>query len=159
MNPQIPNDFPGSAAEAPGTRPPGPLLEESDSQGSASRVGAMPCCGGAATEWRPLNRKQRIARLLVGLGFLLWAISQPWSSVASILVVALLAWFGVSHVLAAAMAYPGCPELGAVASLLLRRSLKIACGPWQWFDKCLGLTSKDEDATASEANHRSPTHP
>ena len=53
----------------------------------------------------------------------------------------ILGWFGVTHVLAALVAYPGCPELGAVPSLLLRRDVKLGCGPWRWLDARLHLTA------------------
>jgi hypothetical protein len=47
-------------------------------------------------------------------------------------------WVGASHILAAVMAYPGCPELGAVPSLLLGRWVKIGCAPWRWLDARFG---------------------
>lgn len=104
-----------------------------------------PCCGSTETEWRPLNRRQRTARFIVGAGLLSLAFLLPWSpavSVAGIVTAAILGWFGVTHVLAALMAYPGCPELGAVPSLLLRRDVKIGCGPWRWLDARLRLTAE-----------------
>jgi hypothetical protein len=104
-----------------------------------------PCCGGTATQARPLNRRQRAARFIVGAGLLLVELTLPWSpaaSAATIITAAILGWFGVTHVLAALMAYPGCPELGAVPSLLLRRNLKIGCGPWHWLDARLHLTAE-----------------
>jgi hypothetical protein len=105
----------------------------------------MPCCGDEAPDWRPLNRRQRIGRFIVGIVLLGLALLLPWSPAASIFAIAtaaILGWFGVTHILAAIMAYPGCPELGAVPSLVLRRHVKIGCGPWRWLDARLGLTSK-----------------
>jgi hypothetical protein len=103
------------------------------------------CCGTeTGTDWRPLSRRQRMARFIVGAGLLLVAFLLAWfaaTSAATIVTAAILVWFGVTHVLAALIAYPGCPELGAVPSLLLRRDVKIGCDPWQWFDARLRSTA------------------
>lgn len=48
---------------------------------------------------------------------------------------AVVLWFGFSHVLAGAMNYPGCPELGAVVSLLARRRIWTGCGLWCSIDR------------------------
>jgi hypothetical protein len=105
----------------------------------------MLCCADEACDWRALNRRQRTARFIVGAGLLLLIVLLPWSSALSatgIATAAILGWFGVTHVLAALMAYPGCPELGAVPSLLLGRDVKISCGPWRWLDARLRLTAE-----------------
>jgi len=104
-----------------------------------------PCCRDEAADWRPLNRRQRTARFSVGIALLLLDFLLPWSSALSITGIAtaaVLGWFGGTHVLAALMAYPGCPELGAVPSLLLGRDVKIGCGPWRWLDARLRLTAE-----------------
>jgi hypothetical protein len=72
------------------------------------------CCGDGNGEWLPLNRAQRWARLIAGLVLLNVAVVLPWSAVGSIVLALVLGWVGASHVVAAATAYPGCPELGAV---------------------------------------------
>jgi hypothetical protein len=36
-------------------------------------------------------------------------------------------WFAASFLVAAATRYPGCPELGAIPSLLLRRRIETRC--------------------------------
>ena len=103
------------------------------------------CCSKEAGDWRPLNRRQRTVRFIVGAGLLLLDLLLPWSqplSIAEIATAAIIGWFGVTHVLAALMAYPGCPELGSVPSLLLRRDLKIGCGPWRWLDARLHLVAQ-----------------
>jgi hypothetical protein len=92
------------------------------------------CCRNKGAEWNALNRGQRSARLLAGLGMLMIAAALPWSAVGWIMLALAFGWFGATHVVAAATAYPGCPELGAVPSLLLRRSVKIGCVPWRWLD-------------------------
>jgi hypothetical protein len=105
----------------------------------------MPCCSDQAGNWRRLNRRQRTARFIVGAGLLLLDFLLPWShalSITGIATAAIIGWFGVTHVLAALMAYPGCPELGAIPSLLLRRDVKIGCGPWRWLDARLRLVAE-----------------
>src|SRR5262249_39582151 len=104
------------------------------------------CCSDEAGDWLPLNRRQRAARFIVGTALLLLAFLLPWShepSVAGIATAVIIGWFGVTHVLAALMAYPGCPELGAVPSLFLGRNVKIGCGPWRWLDARLRLVAEE----------------
>lgn len=43
----------------------------------------------------------------------------------------------MTHVLAAVTGYAGCPELGAVPSLVLRRPVATWCRPWDWADRRL----------------------
>ena len=103
------------------------------------------CCSDEAGDWRPLNRRQRTARFIFGAGLLSLDFLLLWShplSVTAIAAAAIIGWFGVTHVLAALMAYPCCPELGAVPSLLLRRVVKIGCGPWRRLDARLRLTAE-----------------
>ncbi len=100
------------------------------------------CCGDGSAEWRPSNAAQRGARLIVGIALLLLALALPWLPVGWIILAVIAGWLGATHVLAAAMAYPGCPELGAVPSLLLRRWVKVGCTPWRWLDAWLRLTTE-----------------
>ena len=105
----------------------------------------MVCGCDEAGDCRPLNRRQRAARFIVGAALLLLDFLLPWShelSVTGIATAAIIGWFGVTHVLAALTAYPGCPELGAVPSLLLGRDVKIGCGPWRWLDARLRLVAE-----------------
>ena len=55
------------------------------------------------------------------------------------LVAAGAGWFGLSHLVAAGTGYPGCPELGAIPSLLARREVRVGCVPWRIVDNRLGL--------------------
>ncbi|HWZ74829.1 MAG TPA: hypothetical protein VN326_25510 [Casimicrobiaceae bacterium] len=48
-------------------------------------------------------------------------------------------WFGVSNLVAGWIAYPDCPELGAIASLVSRRYIRTRCGPWARLDQWLEL--------------------
>ena len=99
------------------------------------------CCGNDSTGWRSLNRRQRRARLIVGIALLSLALALPWSATGWIALAVIVTWLGATHVLAAAMAYPGCPELGAVPSLLLGRWVRIGCTPWRWLDARLRLAA------------------
>lgn len=46
-------------------------------------------------------------------------------------------WLGVSHLVAAASSYRGCPEIGAIPSLVLRRRVITTCKPWERLDQRL----------------------
>jgi|SRR6516225_2387088 hypothetical protein len=105
------------------------------------KEGRLLCCRDASVERQTLNPRQRRARLITGVIFLGVAAALPWSSGWTVLAI-ILGWIGATHILAAAMGYPGCPELGAVPSLLLRRSVKVGCVPWRWLDGRLRLTLK-----------------
>jgi hypothetical protein len=48
-------------------------------------------------------------------------------------------WFGATHILAAATAFSGCPELRAAPSFVLRRDVATERGPWDWLDERLHL--------------------
>jgi hypothetical protein len=100
------------------------------------------CCSDDSADWRPLNAGQRRARLIVGVALLLLALAPPWSAPGWIALAAIAGWVGATHVLAAAMSYPGCPELGAAPSLLLGRWVRIGCTPWRWLDAKLRLTAE-----------------
>jgi hypothetical protein len=101
------------------------------------------CCHHNQADWRPLNAAQRRARLIAGVVLLLLALAPLGSGAGWIALAVIAGWFGATHVLAAAMAYPGCPELGAVPSLLLGRWVRIGCTPWRWLDARLRLTGSD----------------
>ena len=100
------------------------------------------CCGEDSAGWRPLNARQRRARLIAGVALLALALAPPWSAAGWIALAVIAGWLGATHVLAAAMAYPGCPELGALPSLLLGRWVKIGCTPWRWWDARFRLTAE-----------------
>jgi hypothetical protein len=109
-------------------------------------------CGCAQAEGRaqdrPLGRKQRAARAGVGVGTLAVAgltrslsrralarVGAP-PSLAWVLAAA-PAWFGASHLVAAATSYRGCPEIGAIPSFVLGREVRTTCPPWDELDQRL----------------------
>lgn len=70
--------------------------------------------------------------LLAGFGvpgFIVWALAIP------------SLWLGVSHLVAAATAYRGCPEIGAIPSLLLGRKAVTQCTPWERLDRRIGTSA------------------
>lgn len=100
------------------------------------------CCRDDSGEWQSLNGGQRWARLFVGIILLIVALALPLSAVGWVALAVITGWVGTTHVLEAAMAYPGCPELGAAPSLLIGRWVRIGCGPWRWLDAKLRLNKE-----------------
>jgi hypothetical protein len=95
------------------------------------------CClssdsSDAVKESRPLGLRSRGVRATAGLMFFALAAWTPFWPF-SILV----AWFGASHLVASVTGYRGCPELGAIPSLVLRRRVSTLCKPWERFDQWL----------------------
>jgi hypothetical protein len=82
-----------------------------------------------------LTSKQRLARVVAGLGFSFTA----YFAVGFMPIAVLLGWFGVSHIVAGVTGYVGCPELGAIPSVLINRHVSTGCGPWRWIDRKLKL--------------------
>ena len=86
-----------------------------------------------------ITTRQRVARAIAGVIWLAlaWAsLYVPVPAIAWPLAIT-AAWFGISHLVAASIAYPDCPELGAVATLVTRRYIRTRCGPWARFDHWL----------------------
>jgi hypothetical protein len=85
----------------------------------------------------PISRRGRAARALAGLGF--HAVAIPLARTRATWPIAIVAhWFGASHLVAGATGYNGCPELGAIPSLVVRSKLATQCGPWEWIDRRIG---------------------
>jgi hypothetical protein len=113
-------------------------------RGSAGSLSG-PCCsvaGGASGQDAEVSHPARRVRAVAGLGFL--AIAGALSTrelpgrVALWPAALIPTWFGISHLLAAVTGYPGCPELGAIPSVMLDRPVATGCGPWQFIDELLG---------------------
>jgi hypothetical protein len=102
----------------------------------------MPYCsecaiGEAAGPSHAMTNRQRAARAVAGLAWLAlaWAFLYiPVPTIAWALAI-IAGWFGISHLVAAWIAYPDCPELGAIASLVSRRYIRTRCGPWARLDQ------------------------
>ncbi len=92
-----------------------------------------------------LSESQRRARGVAGLGFLAlgWAVLR-WPRALSVPTSLAAGWLGASHVVAAATRYQGCPELGAIPTLVLGRRVETRCGPWELLDARLGLSEPNQ---------------
>ena len=103
------------------------------------------CCGlGGETEansQQPISQRSRVARALVGAGFLAMAgviaTRRTPGGIALWPVALVPTWFGLSHLVAAQIGYPGCPELGAIPSVLSGRTITTQCRPWEKTDRWL----------------------
>lgn len=114
-----------------------------DASGSEARcatgsdVQRQGCCLGEA-EAEPMSRLARGARVAAGIGFLAAAGALRTRSLPGRVALGPTAvvptWFGVSHLVAAGIGYRGCPELGAIPSVMLARRVQTSCGPWERFD-------------------------
>src|SRR5438046_1273442 len=88
-----------------------------------------------------MPRRARAARAFAGLAFLGLAgglASRCAPGRVQLWPLAIVpAWFGVSHLVAAQMGYQGCPELGAIASVIQGRRIETGCVPWDRADSWL----------------------
>ena len=89
-----------------------------------------------------MSRPSRAVRVAAGIGFLMVAgalSSRLLPGGIALWPTALVpTWFGISHLVAGMTGYPGCPELGAIPSVILGRRVATGCGPWERIDRRLG---------------------
>ena len=103
------------------------------------------CCVGETTPGdliQPsMHRRARAARAGVGLAQLALAgslASRKLPGGVALWPVALVpTWFGISHLIAAMIGYRGCPELGAIPTVMLGRPVGTACEFWDRLDRRL----------------------
>jgi len=92
--------------------------------------GSSPGAGVAAAR---LDRRGRLARLKTGLAFTLAAAALGAVAYCDLALLwplaAIASWFAASFLVASATGYSGCPEVGAIPSLLLRRDIATRCPP------------------------------
>jgi hypothetical protein len=89
-----------------------------------------------------LGDRQRSARAVVGVASLgVSVLAARRSGMPSVLGAAGAGWFGASHLVAACTGYAGCPELGAIPSVLLGHEVAVGCVPWRIGDRRLALTT------------------
>jgi hypothetical protein len=108
----------------------------------------LPGCfaGDDSADLPPMSSRGRAARLVVGLGFLALAgFIGSRSDLGWLVQVAAVipAWFGITHLVASVTGYQGCPELGAIPSLVLKRPIATNCTVWRWMDKAIGADRVD----------------
>lgn len=87
------------------------------------------------------GRSARRARAAAGFGFLLLAGAMGTRHLPGRIALwpasLVPTWFGISHLVASVTGYQGCPELGAIPSVMLDRRVVTNCGPWQRIDRRL----------------------
>jgi len=97
-----------------------------------------------------MTRPARRARAATGFGFLAiaGALGSPQAPgrVALWPLALVPTWFGISHLVASVTGYKGCPELGAIPSVMLARPVATSCGPWERIDRRLTLATLTDDA-------------
>jgi hypothetical protein len=102
------------------------------------------CFADAKTVQPPLSGRGRAARTVAGMGFLAAAgflgfvefLPLPDLLLRGVAVV--LAWFGISHLVASATDYQGCPEIGAIPTIVLKREIATNCDIWHRIDRVIG---------------------
>lgn len=108
------------------------------------------CC---ATDEAVMGRPSRAIRAAAGVGFLVIAgalSSRQLPGGIALWPAALVpTWFGISHLVASMTGYSGCPELGAIPSVMLARPVATGCGPWERIDRRLGSSAPQEQACCS----------
>lgn len=121
-------------------RPDGCRAEQAVSGGGLLSGGCCP--PNAAPSDIAMGRTARRSRAAAGLMFL--AIAGGLSSrrlpgsVAMWPTSLVPTWFGISHLVAGMTGYQGCPELGAIPSVMLGRPVGTSCELWQRVDRWVG---------------------
>lgn len=133
-------------------------LPDGDSAGAASPRGGIlsgGCCAGGAWEGAPIGRRGRMARSAAGAGFLVLAgavASRHLPGRVALWPTALVpTWFGISHLVAGVTGYPGCPELGAIPSVILGRPVGTGCTAWERVDRLIEPGRADESLCGNHA--------
>lgn len=109
------------------------------------------CC--SSTDAPTMGRRARRARFAAGAGFLALAGAMATRRLPGQISLGPAAivptWFGVAHLVAGVTGYPGCPELGAIPSMMLGQEVGTDCGAWQQIDQWIELGSVAESPSCS----------
>lgn len=99
-----------------------------------------------------MSNVARLARAVAGLVFLALAGAlaqrQAPGRIALWPLALVPTWFGISHLAAALTRYSGCPELGAIPSVMLGRTVPTGCDPWGRLDRLLGAAPPGHCSTS-----------
>jgi hypothetical protein len=113
--------------------------EQSVSGSGLLSGGCCPQDAGPAASQTHMGRAARRSRAAAGLMFLAIAgglASRRLPGRIALWPASLIpTWFGVSHLLAGVTGYQGCPELGAIPSVLLGRPVSTSCELWRRIDR------------------------
>jgi hypothetical protein len=100
------------------------------------------CCsedGGVVESQAPMARAARRSRAMAGLVFLVFAGALGTRRLPGAIALwpasLVPTWFGISHLVAGVTGYQGCPELGAIPSVMLGRPVGTSCELWQRIDR------------------------
>jgi hypothetical protein len=101
------------------------------------------CCGEQDRPGsRVMSQSARSARAAAGVGFLILAGAmgsrQLPGGIALWPAAVVPTWFGISHLVAGVTGYGGCPELGAIPSVMLDRQIGTRCATWERIDRAIG---------------------
>lgn len=125
-------------ANSPGSTCANPTLTDGATPASPLAGG---CCATPGDHAAPhsMGRSARSARAVAGLGWLALAGfmgARQLPGRISLWPTAMVpTWFGISHLVAGVIGYRGCPELGAIPSVMLSRPVETDCGIWERFDR------------------------
>jgi hypothetical protein len=113
----------------------------SDTSAGCAEASTGDCPGCDLRQGTGMTRPGRLMRAAAGFGFLALAgvlgSRQATGRVALWPLALVPTWFGISHLVAGATGYEGCPELGAIPSVMLARPVPTSCGPWERIDRRL----------------------
>lgn len=114
------------------------------------------CCTNAdapSNVAAPMSPRARRARAGAGLGFLVAAgaiSSRQLPGQIALWPASLVpTWFGISHLVASVTGYQGCPELGAIPSIMLDRPVTTRCGFWRRIDSRIDPASRQKPSCHS----------
>jgi len=134
---------------------------ETGPDGSATTIGKGLLDGGCCSDadggetGLAMGPRARRARAAAGVGFLLLAGAMSPrrlpGGIALWPAAIVPTWFGVSHLVSSVTGYRGCPELGAIPSVLLGRPVGTNCGPWERFDRRIEPDAADSACCDPEA--------
>jgi len=100
-----------------------------------------------------MSRRARRSRAVAGVVFLALAggmSSRRLPGKISLWPAAIVpTWFGISHLVASVTGYEGCPELGAIPSVMLDRHVATGCGLWEQIDRQAGRLPPRQKACCS----------
>lgn len=121
--------------------------EQAVSGGGLLSGGCCPQDAGGAVSHAPMGRAARRSRAAAGLVFLAIAgglASRRLAGSVALWPASLVpTWFGISHLVASVTGYQGCPELGAIPSVMLGRPVGTSCELWRRIDRWVGSSDAE----------------
>jgi hypothetical protein len=130
----------------------GAWVEDQSSEGiSRPLITCGPACEQDEIPNLLMNQRGRVARTVAGFAWLaaggLLATRALPGRIALWPASLVPTWFGISHLVAAVISYRGCPELGAIPTVLLGRPVPTVCEIWERIDRRIGGgTSATDDS-------------